>query len=265
MFLLEVLVHKSIMRFFCCHFPLQLDSIATNSPRITHSAFKSVLRISSYMHSFILWAPLPSEYFVPDVNVTEQGPFSTCNLADKQGPSQPLCFGRESSGGGAIHTHDRTSFHQREESICSSLCLSPQKCHTTSRGSVQDQAQNCYTPESSKKSLSELSRNLIPNGAGNWLPPVTAQALWLLLRSPCGCSRAWLASHEQCTTLLSSLLLTGKARISGAIGLFLWLWVWFIPLGIKYFWDTHWWFSHLLSTQGTAMLEHCANFSVEKE
>lgn len=82
-----------------------------------------------------------------------------------------------------------------------------------SRGSVQVKAQNFYTPQSSKKSLPELSRNLIPNRAGNWLQPVTAQVLWLLLRSSCGCSWAWLASHVQCTTLLSSLLLTEKDRI----------------------------------------------------
>lgn len=52
---------------FCCYFPLQLNSIATNSPWITRSTFKSLLGISSYIHSFILWAPLPNEYFVPDV------------------------------------------------------------------------------------------------------------------------------------------------------------------------------------------------------
>lgn len=102
MFLLEVLVYKIIMRFFfCCQFPLQLDSIATNSPRL-HSAFKSAPGASSYMHSFILQAPLPNEYFVPDVNVTEQGPFLTCDLADKQGPSQTLSFGWKTSGGGAL-------------------------------------------------------------------------------------------------------------------------------------------------------------------
>lgn len=85
------------------------------------------------------------------------------------------------------------------------------------RGSVQDKAQKCYPPESSKKSLPELSRNLIPNGAGNLLQPIPAQALSLLLRSSCGCSMAWLASHEQRATLLSSLLLTEKARIQSQV------------------------------------------------
>lgn len=126
-----------------------------------------------------------------------------------------------------------------------------------SKGSVQDKAQNCYTRESSKKSLPELSRNLISNRAGNWLQPVTAQVLWLLLRSSCGFSWAWLASHEQCTTLLSSLLWQKRKEFNLGMGLFPWLWVWVIPLWIKYFWDTYSWFSHLFSTQGRVMLAHC--------
>lgn len=154
MFLLEVLVHKSIVRYFCRHFPLQLDSIATNIPRITHSAFKAVLRTSSYMHSFILQAPFPNEYFVPDVHVTEQGPFLTCNLADKQGPSQTLGFGREISGGGALQTHDRISCHQRKLASVLPFASAHRSVTPLSRGSVQDRAQNCYTPENLKKYLS---------------------------------------------------------------------------------------------------------------
>lgn len=114
------------------------------------------------MHSFILWAPSPNEYFVPDVNVTEQGPFFTSSLADKQGPSEPLCFRRESSGGGLfIHMIEPASTREKAASVLP-FASAHRSVTPSSRGSIQDQAQNCYTSESWKKSLPELSRNLIP-------------------------------------------------------------------------------------------------------
>lgn len=96
--------------FFCLHFLLQLNSIATNSPWITCSAFKSVLRVSSYIPSFISLAHLSDKFFLSDLNATVQGPFLMCVLAEKQ----LRYLVRESANDGALWTPDGTSFHQRD-------------------------------------------------------------------------------------------------------------------------------------------------------
>lgn len=104
---------SSIHKYYevvCLHLLLQLNSIATNKPWNACFAFKPVLQISSYIHSFILWARLPDEYFVPDVNVTVQWPFLMCISAEKQGPSQPLYF----RGCTTLQTPGTTNFHQRD-------------------------------------------------------------------------------------------------------------------------------------------------------
>lgn len=103
-------MHKYYDFFFCLHFLLQLNSIATNSPWITCSAFKSVLRVSSYIPSFISLAHLWDKFFLSDLNATVQGPFLMCVLAEKQ----LLYLVRESANDGALWTPDGTSFHQRD-------------------------------------------------------------------------------------------------------------------------------------------------------
>lgn len=152
---------------------------------------------------------------VPDVHVTEQGPFLTCNLADKQGPSQTLGFGRDtlvvglfrpmveptSTGGGSWHLFfplpQPTGPH-----------LAGDQSTITHRIVTLPRAQK-IPPWALQKLDPKQSRQLI----ATYHSTSSLTTPRLLLRSSCGCSRARLASHEQCTALLSSLLLTEKARI----------------------------------------------------
>lgn len=89
MFLPEVLLYTSIT-VFCCHFPLQLDSIATSSPE--WHALRSRLRYASPLPTLIHGGGTLCQ--TDTLSLVLQGPFLTCNFPEKQGPSQPCAWGR---------------------------------------------------------------------------------------------------------------------------------------------------------------------------